>query len=166
MAALKDAAPPPPLTPGVATRGRNNYSAFGVLRTKPGRADSSPSASMSCSDKIASWTYLGIQGALLSHLMEPIYVNGFVIGGVDPRLEPRLMKECARAFSLRTAEQGNVPWRSFTAIRSNTPSKSSRYWFILSTPANGRIHPSNLLSWTSQSRSANVSREYVRNLNS
>ena len=53
MAALKDSAPPIPLPSGVTSRGRDNYSLFGVLRTKPGRADSPPTRCLSCSDKLA-----------------------------------------------------------------------------------------------------------------
>ena len=50
----------------------------GVLRTKPGRGD--PTLSMSCSDKIAKWLVLGLQGALLSvFLKEPIYLDAIVV---------------------------------------------------------------------------------------
>ena len=48
-------------------------SALGVLRTKSGRSDLPPSQltrSMSCSDKIASWHALGLQGSLLSPFFE------------------------------------------------------------------------------------------------
>jgi tRNA-specific adenosine deaminase 1 len=64
-------------------RGRNGYTNFGAIRTKPGRTDSQISISMSCSDKLASWCALGLQGALLSEIFEPVYLDGVVVGGVE-----------------------------------------------------------------------------------
>ena len=49
------------------------------LSTKPGRGD--PSRSYSCSDKLCLWNHLGLQGALLSSLISPIYLSGIVISG-------------------------------------------------------------------------------------
>lgn len=98
MAALKDssAAPTPPANG--AARGRDNYSLYGVLRTKPGRADSPPTLSMSCSDKIASWNVVGVQGALASRFLLPIYMHNVVIGEVPDDMRPVVQQDCERAF--------------------------------------------------------------------
>lgn len=51
---------------------------LGVLRRKPGKGD--PTLSLSCSDKIARWACLGLQGCLLSSvLQEPLYVSMLVV---------------------------------------------------------------------------------------
>jgi len=57
-----------------------DYHVVGALRTKPGRGERT--ISMSCSDKIARWLGVGIQGALLSHfLQDPIRIRSVIIGG-------------------------------------------------------------------------------------
>jgi tRNA-specific adenosine deaminase 1 len=104
MAALKDSAIFPPLAPNVASRGRDNYSLFGVLRTKPGRADSPQTLSLSCSDKIARWNVLGIQGALGSAFFHPIYLTKIIIGDVPPDLHDVVKSDCERAFWGRLQE--------------------------------------------------------------
>lgn len=98
MAALKDAAPPAPPPPGAASRGRNNYALHGVLRTKPGRADSPPTRCMSCSDKLAAWNVLGVQGALAASLFAPVYVTSVILGDIPRDLRPAVREDCERAL--------------------------------------------------------------------
>lgn len=51
----------------------------GVLRTKPGRGDQT--LSMSCSDKLAKWNILGIQGSLIMNFLEtPIFISRIILG--------------------------------------------------------------------------------------
>lgn len=98
MASLKDNAIFPPLDPSTASRGRDDYSRLGVLRTKPGRADSPPTLSMSCSDKIAKWIVLGIQGALSFHFLHPLHISNIVIGEVPVDMQTMVREDCERAF--------------------------------------------------------------------
>ncbi|KAJ3750282.1 hypothetical protein DFH05DRAFT_1553497 [Lentinula detonsa] len=97
---------------GTAARGRDNYHLFNVLRTKPGRADSPPTLSLSCSDKIASWSWLGIQGAFGAKFFDRgIYIRKIIIGEVfsskDKALIELVSADCERALGGRL--EGGLP---------------------------------------------------------
>lgn len=109
MAALKDSTPHAPLSPNAASRGRDGYARLGVLRTKPGRADSPPTLCMSCSDKIASWNVLGFQGALASRFLGPLYLSTITIGEVPSDMQGMLKEDCERALWGRLGDlSGNM----------------------------------------------------------
>jgi tRNA-specific adenosine deaminase 1 len=54
----------------------------GKIRTKPGKGDRT--MSLSCSDKIARWNMLGIQGCMLSTLIDPIYLTSIIFAAGTP----------------------------------------------------------------------------------
>ncbi|BGP31598.1 hypothetical protein JCM10296v2_003370 [Rhodotorula toruloides] len=99
--------PSAPATPPTVHRGRVAYSALSILRTKPGRADSPPTTSHSCSDKLALWALLGMQGGLLSGLgggVEKVKLSLVVVGGVKEKLRVKMGEEVRRAIGGRLEE--------------------------------------------------------------
>ncbi|RKP32306.1 hypothetical protein METBISCDRAFT_25823 [Metschnikowia bicuspidata] len=68
----------PPLRDEII-RGRAHFNSVGIVRTKPGRADSKISYSKSCSDKLCIKQVTGILNAISSWLIEPIYLLYLVV---------------------------------------------------------------------------------------
>ena len=64
-----------------------DYHVLGVVRKKPGRGN--PTESLSCSDKMAKWNIVGLQGSLLSSLLSngPILWSSLVIGSPQCNVE-------------------------------------------------------------------------------
>ncbi|KAF3423473.1 hypothetical protein E2986_10602 [Frieseomelitta varia] len=79
-----------------------NYHVVGPLRTKPGRGN--PTLSLSCSDKIAKWNLLGVQGSLLSILIPPIKIETIIVGGNCPFSLEAMERGLYKRFNEKTCE--------------------------------------------------------------
>ncbi|XP_078526353.1 double-stranded RNA-specific adenosine deaminase isoform X2 [Lissotriton helveticus] len=76
---------------------------------------------MSCSDKILRWNVLGLQGAILSHFMEPVYLNSITLGYLYSQ------GHLTRAVCCRLSKNGDAFQEGLTAP------------FILNHPMVGRV---------------------------
>ncbi|CAG9795172.1 unnamed protein product [Diatraea saccharalis] len=86
-----------------------NYHLLGKVRTKPGRGDRT--LSVSCSDKIARWIHVGVQGALLDMLLlKSICFSSLIFGGGVPYSEESIMRACLkRSLENSFVTSNNVP---------------------------------------------------------
>jgi hypothetical protein len=86
---------------------REDEQALGQLRRKSGRHDIDPlarSASLSCSDKVAQWAAVGLEGSLLSRFLEPVPLSALVLSA--DCLQPSAL---ARSALERIEPQDQLP---------------------------------------------------------
>ncbi|KAH0537778.1 tRNA-specific adenosine deaminase 1 [Cotesia glomerata] len=107
-----------------------NYHTTGPLRTKPGRGDLT--LSLSCSDKIAKWNFLGIQGALLSLFIPTLKFETIVIGSGCPfsmdSMERGLSKRFSDEYPLPKIYQSSVTFMHNKNYDRVNPCPSSIIW--------------------------------------
>ncbi|CAG8707146.1 10567_t:CDS:2, partial [Funneliformis caledonium] len=135
-------------------KGRIDYDSLGVLRTKPGRVDSEPTLSMSCSDKIAQWNVVGLQSALLSELISPIYLSSIVVGDMFSQ------ESLSRALCERIEGLNDLPheYSLHKPIISKSSEPFERSKFCLSSrfPNENLVSSSTALVWYKGARSPEI----------
>ena len=82
---------------------RKHFHTLGAVRTKPGRGD--PSRSLSCSDKMSKWNFVGLQGSFVSSLLSngPIIWSSLIFGSDQLNLQ-----SVYRSLYSRFTNQDNV----------------------------------------------------------
>lgn len=96
--AARESPGPPPKRPRTGplaemARGRNDFSQLGIVRTKPGRADSIPTLSKSCSDKLCVRQSIGITNAFTSALFpDGVFLSHLIVP--QNRLHDEDMRRC------------------------------------------------------------------------
>nr|XP_031842238.1 tRNA-specific adenosine deaminase 1 [Nomia melanderi] len=107
-----------------------NYHVVGPLRTKPGRGN--PTLSLSCSDKIAKWNILGLQGALLSILIPPIRIETIIVGGGCPLSLEAMERGLYKRFNKNTYKlkimQTQISFKQQKCHERKQPCPSSIIW--------------------------------------
>ncbi|XP_068394364.1 double-stranded RNA-specific editase B2 [Eschrichtius robustus] len=83
----------------------------GTVQTWDGVLLGEQLVTMSCTDKIARWNVLGLQGALLCHFIEPVYLHSIVVGSLHHT------GHLSRVMSHRTEDIGQLP----ASYRHNRP---------------------------------------------
>ena len=78
---------------------------------------------MSCSDKIARWNVVGVQGALLAHFIEPIYLASVVLGSL---FHPSHLVRAIGGRIGPTAQGLPPPFRLHTPLLAATSSPEVR----------------------------------------
>ncbi|KAK2858648.1 hypothetical protein Q5P01_003268 [Channa striata] len=83
----------------------------GPVQTWDGVLQGEQLITMSCTDKITRWNVLGLQGALLSHFLEPVYLHSVIVGSL------RHTGHLGRVLNQRQERLGPLP----TSYRRNQP---------------------------------------------
>ncbi|KFB39331.1 hypothetical protein ZHAS_00006689 [Anopheles sinensis] len=102
---------------------------IGAVRTKPGRGIRT--LSVSCSDKMARWSVLGLQGALLMLLLEkPIYLESVIIcDGTDHSVDALQRAIWGRFDRSLAEEKGNIIQQPYRRSSPEIVAATNGKWF-------------------------------------
>lgn len=139
-------------TPLTALRGRSHFSHLGAVRCKPSRPDAPPTASKSCTDKLALHQATSLLSSLTSLLISPR--NAYLQTLIIPSSQ-HVPSACERAFSAsgrmapvaekQHAWDGGYAWRPFSVL----PTAREFAWSRRMVPPEVKASSSNLSAvWT------------------
>lgn len=107
----------------------------GKIRIKPGKGDRT--TSLSCSDKLARWNMMGIQGCMMSSILDPIYLSSVILADGTPFNQTAMERALFKRFS--TADKFlNHP---FKLHQPNVTIASNKIRFPFSKNDTVRINP-------------------------
>lgn len=94
----------------VAAQAAGHHNSLGAPRRKPGRGPTT--LSMSCSDKMARWVCVGVQGALVGRVLaEPLYVNAVTM----------VVEEEGGGLGAKKDTFGRTPTLAISTCKVSTP---------------------------------------------
>lgn len=109
----------------------------GKIRIKPGKGDRT--MSLSCSDKIARWNMLGVQGCMMSSIVEPVYLSSVVLADGTPFNQTAMERALYKRFT--DADK----YLNLTPFKLHRPAiiiASNKIKFPYAKNDNERINPS------------------------
>ncbi|XP_020592840.1 tRNA-specific adenosine deaminase 1 [Phalaenopsis equestris] len=98
-----------------------------TVQKKPGRGDAT--FSMSCFDKITRWNIVGIQGALLFNILQPVYISSLTIGKSKYAFDEFSLRNhlerafLHRAISINLIAQNTFQPKKFPVFEASLPPK-------------------------------------------
>ncbi|XP_068160063.1 double-stranded RNA-specific editase B2 isoform X1 [Antennarius striatus] len=95
---------------------------WGAVQTWDGVLQGEQLITMSCTDKISRWNILGLQGALLSHFVEPVYLHSLTVGSLrhTGHLGRVLNQRLERLGPLPVSHRRNQPLLSASSHQSGS----------------------------------------------